>query len=59
MPPQPTFDRPNRKVSWGVVNRPWLRPWRMAWWRRLSALRERGRRRQGKHRSDRDAPAVA
>jgi hypothetical protein len=27
----------------GVVNRPSLRPCRMAWWRRFSALRERVR----------------
>jgi hypothetical protein len=41
--PQPTFDQRNRRVSWGVVNRPSLRPCRMAWWRRFSALRERVR----------------
>ena len=58
MPPQPTFNRRNLKASWGVVNRPSLRPWQMAWWRQLSALRG-GRRWEGKHQSDRNAPAVA
>jgi hypothetical protein len=41
--PQPTFDQRNRRVSWGVVNRASLRPCRIAWWRRFSALRERVR----------------
>ena len=36
------YGRVEDRPSW-VVNRPSLRPCRMAWWRRFSALRERVR----------------